>query len=111
MLLPCVMANLIMFFDLDDVDRGYFAESLLLGSLLWFLGIMCLFNLPAMPRLILEIVPLVNVGQGNPGVALRGARSKMFGDLMVQSFVKSRKCKASKTKMKPSYLVLTNLVL
>ncbi|KAL4650525.1 hypothetical protein ACB092_01G093600 [Castanea dentata] len=86
-------------------------ESLLLGSLLWFLGIMCLFNLPAMPRLILEIVPLVNVGQGNPGVALRGARSKMFGDLMVQSFVKSRRCKASKTKMKPSYLVLTNLVL
>ncbi|KAK4600376.1 hypothetical protein RGQ29_010147 [Quercus rubra] len=86
-------------------------ESLLLGSLLWFLGIMCLFNLPAIPQLILEIVPLVNVGQGNPGVALRGARSKMFGSLMVQSFVKSRRCKASRTKMKPSYLVLTNLVL
>jgi len=88
-----------------------FLESLLLGSLLWFLGIMCLFNLPAMPQLILEMVPLVNVGQRNPGVALRGARSKMFGDLMVQSFVKSRRCKASRTKMKPSYLAVTNLVL
>jgi hypothetical protein len=86
---------------LDDVDHGYFAESLLLGSLLWFLGIMCLFT---MPQLILEIVPLENVGQENPGVPLRGARSKMFGYLT--SFVKSRRCKASRTKMKPSYLVL-----
>ncbi|GMY29002.1 bZIP transcription factor 60 [Fagus crenata] len=76
-------------------------ESLLLGSLLWFLGIMCLFT---MPQLILEIVPLENVGQENPGVPLRGPRSKMFGYLT--SFVKSRRCKASRTKMKPSYLVL-----
>ncbi|XP_062164378.1 bZIP transcription factor 60 [Alnus glutinosa] len=79
-------------------------ESLLLGSLLWFLGIMCLFTLPTMPQLILGRVPLENVGKKNPGV--RGARSKIFGYLMAQSVVKTRRCKASRTKMKPSYLVL-----
>jgi hypothetical protein len=89
--------------ELDNVDHG-FAESLLLGSLLWFLGIMCLFTLPTMPQLILGRVPLENVGKKNPGV--RGARSKIFGYLMAQSVVKTRRCKASRTKMKPSYLVL-----
>jgi len=79
-------------------------ESLLLGSLLWFLGIICLFTLPTMPELILGRVPLENVGKKNQGV--RGARSKMFGYLMAQSFVKTRRCKASRTKMKPSFLVL-----
>ncbi|KAG2693042.1 hypothetical protein I3760_08G080300 [Carya illinoinensis] len=81
-------------------------ESLLLGSLLWFLGIMCLFTLPTMPQSILKRVPLEKVGKKNPGVALGGAKSKMFGFLMVQSFVKSRRCKASRMKMKPNYLVL-----
>ncbi|KAG6699724.1 hypothetical protein I3842_08G079500 [Carya illinoinensis] len=81
-------------------------ESLLLGSLLWFLGIMCLFTLPTMPQSILKRVPLEKVGKKNPGVALGGAKSKMFGFLMVQSFVKGRRCKASRMKMKPNYLVL-----
>lgn len=79
-------------------------ESLLLGSLLWFLGIICLFTLPKTPLLIRGGFPMENVEKKSRGVS--GARSKAFGYLMVQSFVKSRRCKASKTKMKPSFLVL-----
>ncbi|KAG7971350.1 hypothetical protein I3843_07G129600 [Carya illinoinensis] len=81
-------------------------ESLLLGSLLWFLGITYLFTLPTMAQSILKRAPLEDVGKKNPGVALRGARSKMFGYWMVQSFVKSRRCKASRMKMKRNYLII-----
>ncbi|OMP04034.1 hypothetical protein CCACVL1_02209 [Corchorus capsularis] len=72
-------------------------ESLLLGSLLWFLGIMCLFTLPVLPNSLLEAVPLVNEEKRSlERVAPRGAGSNLVGF----SFVKTRRCKASRTKMK-----------
>ncbi|KDP36730.1 hypothetical protein JCGZ_08021 [Jatropha curcas] len=68
-------------------------ESLLLGSLLWFLGIMCLFTLPKLPHLTLVAVPLENEEKK---MAEKGAGSKMvIGPLM-----NSRRCKASRTRMK-----------
>ncbi|CAK7345955.1 unnamed protein product [Dovyalis caffra] len=49
-------------------------ESLLLGSLLWFLGIMCLFPLPAMPQSTLVKVLLETMENKAPeNAALRGA--------------------------------------
>lgn len=76
-------------------------ESLLLGSLLWFLGIMCLFTLPALPKSLLEAVPLAKERKRGPErVAPRGAGSNQMG----QYFVKSRRCKASRTKMKDYYV-------
>ncbi|XP_002510740.2 bZIP transcription factor 60 [Ricinus communis] len=82
-------------------------ESLLLGSLLWFLGIMCLFTLSAMSQLTLVAVPLENVGKKVPE---RGAGSKMFTSLANQSFVNSRKCKASRTRMKAESVFIGVLV-
>ncbi|KAG8501910.1 hypothetical protein CXB51_004591 [Gossypium anomalum] len=63
-------------------------ESLLLGSLLWFLGIMCLFTLPRLPKSLLE------------NEEKRGPERVAHSNLVGQSFVKTRRCKASKTKMK-----------
>ncbi|XVF83015.1 hypothetical protein PTKIN_Ptkin16aG0098300 [Pterospermum kingtungense] len=71
-------------------------ESLLLGSLLWFLGVMCLFTLPALPKSLLEAVQLANE-EKRESVAPRGAGSN---HLVGHSFFKSRRCKASRTKMK-----------
>lgn len=69
-------------------------ESLLLGSLLWFLGIMCLFTLPALPQSTLVAVLQENVEEKK--VAERGAGSRT----LIQPFVNSRRCKASRTRMK-----------
>ena len=97
------MANLIMFFDLDDVDHGYFAESLLLGSLLWFLGIVCLLILPTSLQLNLVTVPPENVGVRKQGsLAPRKAESKIFGLKLFHSFMVSKRCKASRSRMKPT---------
>ncbi|KAK3232111.1 hypothetical protein Dsin_003992 [Dipteronia sinensis] len=73
-------------------------ESLLLGSLLWFLGIMCLFTLPPLTLLNLESVPLVQVEEKAPpgNLAQRGAGSNHLTLLGLNS----RRCKASRTKMK-----------
>ncbi|XP_057975606.1 bZIP transcription factor 60 [Malania oleifera] len=77
-------------------------ESLLLGSLFWFLGIICLLlPLPPRPRL----TPESGWEESDGGRALeraapRGARSKSIG---LQVF-KSKRCKASRTKMKPTPL-------
>ncbi|XP_031270269.1 bZIP transcription factor 60 [Pistacia vera] len=72
-------------------------ESLLLGSLLWFLGTMCLFTLPTLIQTNLELVPLENVEEKAPGnLAPRGAGTKV----LIFSVLKSRRCKASRTKMK-----------
>lgn len=74
-----------------------FAESLLLGSLLWFLGIMCLFTLPKPIQSHLESVPLVQVEEKAPGnLVQREAGSKNY----LFTVVKSRRCKASRRKMK-----------
>lgn len=88
---------------LSGIPTCYSAESLLLGSLLWFLGIMCLFTLPVSPRL--------TVSPGNAGrrelqtCALTGPRNEKFRHLSLESFVMSRRCKASRSKMKPGILV------
>ncbi|PKI71679.1 bZIP transcription factor 60-like [Punica granatum] len=74
-------------------------ESLLLGSLLWFLGVMCLFTLPESPRLR---VSLVNAGRRDlQTCAPRGPRNEESRHLLPASFVMSRRCKASRSKMKP----------
>ncbi|GAV65812.1 bZIP_1 domain-containing protein [Cephalotus follicularis] len=70
-------------------------ESLLLGSLLWFLGIMCLFILPILPQSDLEAT--VEKGQGS--LAPKELGNKMFTSSVVQSLL-SRRCKGSRTKMK-----------
>ncbi|GMI83367.1 hypothetical protein HRI_002006000 [Hibiscus trionum] len=68
-------------------------ESLLLGSLLWFLGIMCLFALPTLPK---SVPPANEETRGPERVAPRGAGSNP----VEPTFVKSRRCKASREKMK-----------
>jgi hypothetical protein len=71
-------------------------ESLLLGSLLWFLGIMCLFNPLTLPR---SGIPLENVDF--PSRAAREAGSKVFISSPLQSvLLKSRRCKGSRARMK-----------
>ncbi|KAK4786869.1 hypothetical protein SAY86_010702 [Trapa natans] len=79
-------------------------ESLLLGSLLWFLGIVCLFTLPVSPRLT---VSLGNAGRRErQPCALRGPRNEKSGHPCLESFIRSRRCKASRSKMKPGILAL-----
>ncbi len=79
-------------------------ESLLLGSLLWFLCIVCLaLPLPILFQLSRDAVPMGNAeDKGQKSVAPRGPGSKIFELWLLQSYIKSKRCKASKTKMKPS---------
>ncbi|XP_022867730.1 bZIP transcription factor 60-like [Olea europaea var. sylvestris] len=77
-------------------------ESLLLGSLLGFLGIICLLILPSQFQLSLVAVLLEDVetkGKGN--LTRRGEVSKIFRTLEFQSSVMGRRCKASRARMKP----------
>ncbi|XP_065882163.1 bZIP transcription factor 60 [Euphorbia lathyris] len=67
-------------------------ESLLLGSLLWFLGIMCLFNLPILPQSTPVAVLLRNLEKKERE---RGVGSKPE----TGSFMKGRRCKAWRRKM------------
>ncbi|PSR99457.1 BZIP transcription factor [Actinidia chinensis var. chinensis] len=82
-------------------------ESLLLGSLLWFLGIVCLLILPGPLQSTVEAVLPENVDKKNQeSLAIRKAESKMFGLQLFQSFMTSKRCKASRSRMKPSSLIL-----
>lgn len=80
-------------------------ELLLLGSLLRCLDIMCLVALPLILMAGLRN-PLNNVPANKDLESVdprpRGAASKMFQHLVLQCFSKSRRCKASRTKMKHS---------
>ncbi|XP_038702626.1 bZIP transcription factor 60-like [Tripterygium wilfordii] len=79
-------------------------ESLLLGSLLWFLGIMCLFSLPTQPQSYMGAVRLGN--QKSPESLVRkGAGSNMF-IFLPQLLVNNRRCKASRTKMKRDFFLV-----
>ncbi|XP_010063178.2 bZIP transcription factor 60 [Eucalyptus grandis] len=81
-------------------------ESLLLGSLLWFLGIMCLFTRPVSLQPCPVAPPLENVGEKDlRSWAPRGIRGHAFEVSAAHSFVMTRRCRASRTKMKPCYLV------
>ncbi|KAE9592428.1 putative transcription factor bZIP family [Lupinus albus] len=81
-------------------------ESLLLGSLLWFMGIMCQLSLPLM-LLLAEVLPRENMEQkkGLRKVILKGPESKISEYFQVRSFVNSRRCRASRTKMKLDFLL------
>ncbi|KAI8013105.1 bZIP transcription factor 50 [Camellia lanceoleosa] len=82
-------------------------ESLLLGSLLWFLGIVCLLILPSSLQLSLEAVSLENVDKKSQvSLAPRGPESKLLGLMVFQSFMVCKRCKASRSRMKPSLLIL-----
>ncbi|KAK1400280.1 BZIP domain-containing protein [Heracleum sosnowskyi] len=82
-------------------------ESLLLGSLLWFLGIMCLLILPDPLRLTKEEVPLENVDNQNRGsLAPRKAGRKIVEHGVHRSFMLSKTCKASRSRMRINYFVL-----
>lgn len=83
-------------------------ESLLLGSLLWFLGIMCQLSLPLPLWLTTVLPPRENMEhKGLRRVALKGPNSKNISDyFLTQSFVKSRRCQASRTKMKFDFIML-----
>lgn len=97
---------LLVFGTFENIWVWCFAESLLLGSLLWFLGIMCpALSLPVQFQLSREAVPMGSVeDKGQKSVAPRGPGSKIFELWLLQSYVKSKRCKASKTKMKPGSL-------
>ncbi|XP_050376123.1 bZIP transcription factor 60 [Argentina anserina] len=82
-------------------------ELLLLGSLLWFLDSMCLFTLPLMPHLLLLTLNQEQANKALEGVGprARGEANKMVLALQSQSFVMTRRCKASRTKMKYAIFV------
>ncbi|KAM3304377.1 bZIP transcription factor 60 [Capsicum chacoense] len=72
-------------------------ESLLLGSLLWFLGITCLLILPSQTWSI----PEENQGSRNPGLLVPIKRGKKTSrSLAFLSFMMGKRCKASRSRMK-----------
>ncbi|KAK3028992.1 hypothetical protein RJ639_038195 [Escallonia herrerae] len=77
-------------------------ESLLLGSLLWFLGIVCLLILPRPLWSTLEAIPRQSVDNKNQGLAPRKAGSRIFGLKVYQSVIMGKRCKASRPRMKSS---------
>ncbi|KAF7141697.1 hypothetical protein RHSIM_Rhsim06G0001900 [Rhododendron simsii] len=86
-------------------------ESLLLGSLLWFLGIVCLLIQPGLLQFDLETVQVGSVDKKNQGsLAVRKPGSKVFLLNLFRSFMVSKRCKASRSRMKPSFLSIEVLV-
>ncbi|GMP44356.1 hypothetical protein CsSME_00013317 [Camellia sinensis var. sinensis] len=82
-------------------------ESLLLGSLLWFLGIVCLLILPRSLQSSLEAVSPQNVDKkSRVSQAPRRPESKLLRLKVFQSFMVCKRCKASRSRMKPSLLIL-----
>ncbi|KAL2506056.1 bZIP transcription factor 60 [Abeliophyllum distichum] len=76
-------------------------ESLLLGSLLWFLGIICLLILPGQLKSNLEAVLVGNVDskeQGNASPRKMGI--EVFSVPEFQSFMMGKRCKASRSRIK-----------
>lgn len=78
-------------------------ESLLLGSLLWFLGMLALFSPPEV-RLHPPASKLESVDSSRSKVvdlvALGRAKSKSLGLGALPLFFKSKRCKASRSRMK-----------
>ncbi|RDY06348.1 bZIP transcription factor 50, partial [Mucuna pruriens] len=90
-------------------------EPLLLGSLLWFMGITCHLSLPLMLWFTTAVLPRKNTEhEGLRRVTQKGPESKISECFQMQSVVKSRRCRASRTKMKVWLLLenpLTQIVL
>ena len=83
------------------IDHVHVAESLLLVSLLWFMGSTCQLSLAPVLLLTPKVVPPENVGQrGLRRLALKRGENKIFDCFELESSVKSRRCRASRTKMK-----------
>ncbi|GMH04984.1 hypothetical protein Nepgr_006824 [Nepenthes gracilis] len=79
-------------------------ESLLLGSLLWLLGITCLIPLPGLHQLTQDAVLLGSVdSQGQESVVPRGTRSKLAELWVLLSFLTSKRCRASRIKMRSCF--------
>ncbi|KAL1330309.1 hypothetical protein HN51_047510 [Arachis hypogaea] len=75
-------------------------ESLLLGSLLLFMGVMCQFSL-RLTAWLTVLLPRENKEQRNARrVARKGPESDISECFRVQSSTKSRSCRASRRKMK-----------
>ncbi|KAG5051961.1 hypothetical protein AAZX31_02G153300 [Glycine max] len=80
-------------------------EPLLLGSLLWCMGIICHLSLPLM-LWVAAVLPRENIEQkGLRRVTQKGSESKISECFQMQSFLKSRKSRASRTKMKFNFIV------
>lgn len=79
------------------------AESLLLGSLLWLVGTVCLFTLPQLPQSTLEPVPRVTMEDEGPGSAPLNENENKYSRYSYSS-LQTRRCKAARTRMKPSML-------
>lgn len=91
-----------------DIDCVGVTESLLLGSLLWFMGIICQLIQPPVTWLIPEpeVVPPGKMEQKSlRRVAQEGAGNKILGYFVLQSFVNSRRSRAPRAKMKMIFLV------
>ncbi|KAL3340653.1 hypothetical protein AABB24_029004 [Solanum stoloniferum] len=72
-------------------------ESLLLGSLLWFLGITCLLILPSQTW----SVPEENQGSRNHGLLLPIKEGKKTSRILLfLSFMMGKRCKASRSRIK-----------
>ncbi|XP_010270593.1 PREDICTED: bZIP transcription factor 60 [Nelumbo nucifera] len=87
-------------------------ESLLLGSLLWFLGTMCLSSLPGQLQTIPSATALENVGIKDQEIVSlrRGARNEVLGLGALRLFFKSKRCKATRAKIKMNLPLLTVFV-
>jgi hypothetical protein len=96
---------IILFFIDENIDHICVVESLLLGSLLWFMGIMWQLSLPLLLWLTVS-PPRENMEhKGLRKVTLKGPNSNISEYFLTQSFVKSRRCQASRTKMKFDFIV------
>lgn len=76
-------------------------ESLLLVSLVWLMVNMCLLPLPKMPLLSQDAVPQGNGERKEPeSAATNGKRTKVTELWLTYSFMKSKRCRGSRIKMK-----------
>ncbi|KAK9164793.1 hypothetical protein Syun_005695 [Stephania yunnanensis] len=81
-------------------------ESLLLGSLLWLVGIVCLLPLPGLLCPALEAaVPLLSMGEKDREIVdlvqqARGAKNEKVGLGTLRLFFKCKLCKATRGRMK-----------
>ncbi|KAK9164831.1 hypothetical protein Scep_000022 [Stephania cephalantha] len=81
-------------------------ESLLLGSLLWLVGIVCLLPLPGLLCPALEAaVPLLSMGEKDREIVdlvqqVRGAKNEKVGLGTLRLFFKCKQCKATRGRMK-----------
>ncbi|KAJ4967547.1 hypothetical protein NE237_019396 [Protea cynaroides] len=122
-LLQCYVAdNQALHFSLQNKISGamtkqesavLFLESLLLGSLLWFLCIMSLFSLPALPHLSLGEPAPKDENRSNQiqeSMPRRTARNERLDLRMSRLFLESKRCKATRTRMKAYPNSLAGLV-